>query len=135
MNEKQIAPHILTYNQITPYEDTPDPDRDPDPAPAPSSRNLGSLGIKFGGHRIICCNQHKEHEPYLACHEITSVPGGRDGKWAYYTVRMCGNLMHPSCIKKYGKCHSDAHMKPFRSGSLNQPNQTQTKPKKDSYDN
>ena len=82
----------------------------------PSHKSLEGSGVRFENHRVICCSQQK-YEPYLACCGTASKKVGFDkghpysgiGRgWDYYSVHLCGNLMHPSCIDKYGPCHEGA---------------------------
>lgn len=47
-------------------------------------------------NKFYCCNEHKPHDKIFECRWLV-LEGER-------FVR-CGNLMHESCIEKYGKCH------------------------------
>lgn len=84
-------------------------------------RRLASVGLRFQDHRVICCHGTRpetHYEPLMACcgtvsdeeweggHPYSPNNGGRG--WKYSTLRLCGNLMHPSCIERYGRCHEDA---------------------------
>lgn len=81
------------------------------PMPSPCGHGLG-----FEQHRVICCHKATK-EPYLVCCGAVSRKtheGGHpyglpvSGRWSYYDVFLCGNLMHPSCIKRFGPCCEDA---------------------------